>query len=333
MFTNNDKFTTIDELNCLIKEIAHHLMPTILITGGTGLTGSRLSSILVEKGYEVIVMSRDANKHSSHPNIRYAAWNVERQTIDVAAVQQADHIIHLAGAGVVDHPWTAAYRKKIADSRIQSISLLHQTLAKNPHRVQSFISASAIGWYGADKIPTVPFVENDPVSPGFLGDTCRDWEKAAMKMEALGIRVGILRTGIVLSKNGGALKEFLKPLRFGIAATIGNGKQVVSWIHIDDLCNMYLHLIENASLKGIFNAVAPQPVSNEKLTKELACIVHPRFHIHVAVPAFVLKVMMGARSIEVLKSTSVSADKIIHAGFHFSFPDISTALKNLIQKN
>lgn len=305
-------------------------MPTVLITGGTGLTGSRLSKLLAAKNYDVIVLTRNAEKQKVASGIRYANWDIEKQTIDMDALLQADHIIHLAGAGVVDRPWTPAYRQLIADSRIQSISLMHRLLSQHPHRVKSFISASAIGWYGADHLPPLPFVETAPVSIGFLGDTCRDWENEALKMESLGIRVGILRTGIVLSKTGGALKEFLRPLRFGIAAIIGTGKQIVSWIHVDDLCNMYLHLIEHADLKGIFNAVAPKPVSNKILTESLARIICPRFHIKMSVPSFILKIMMGARSIEVLKSTTVSSKKIEQTGFQFNYPEIDMALHQLV---
>lgn len=308
-------------------------MQTVLITGGTGITGSRLSEFLVANGFRVIILTRNASHRLAPNGIRYAHWDVEKQTIDADVLAEVDHIIHLAGAGVVDRPWTAAYRQLIADSRIHSISLLYQALQKQSHQVKSFMSASAIGWYGADATPPIPFVETAPADKGFLGDTCRLWENEALKMETLGIRVGILRTGIVLSENGGALKEFMRPLHFGVAAIIGNGKQVVSWIHIDDLCRMYLYLIQNSELKGIFNAVAPHPVSNKTLTQSLAAIMRPGFHIKVPVPALVLKIMMGARSIEVLKSTTVSSKKIEQSGYQFLFPEIKMALQHLLKKD
>ncbi|RYD91475.1 MAG: TIGR01777 family protein, partial [Sphingobacteriales bacterium] len=253
--------------------------------------------------------------------------------IDVEALLRADYIIHLAGAGVVDKKWTAAYKKEILESRTLSSKLIIDTLSKHPHHVKALVSASATGWYGADKIKGHAFVETDPADKDFLGETCRLWEASVEPAEQLDIAVCKLRTGIVLSKEGGALAEFKKPLNFGVAGILGNGKQVISWIHIDDLCRMYIYAMENAAMRGSYNAVAPAPVTNKELTIKLAETIRGKFYIPMHVPAFVLKIMMGSRSEEVLKSTTVSAEKIKQQGFTFLYPSIDAALSNLFKKD
>ncbi len=302
-------------------------MQTILITGGTGLVGKALAQLLVSKGYRVIIMSRGKNNPSPTDTIVYAQWDTDKQTIDLAAVQQADYIVHLAGAGVMDKRWTDEWKKTIVESRTQSSRLLVDTLQKHPHQVKAVISASAIGWYGPDKTPVVPFTEDAPADSAFLGDTCRQWEESIQPVTQLGIRLVKLRIGIVLAEGGGALQEFKKPLRFRIAGILGNGKQVVSWIKGEDLCRMFLYAIENEGLQGVYNAVAPNPVSNRTLTLALARAVCGRFFIPMPVPAFMLKLIIGGGSIEVLKSTTVSSKKIQEAGFVFDYDTIEEAVR------
>lgn len=306
-------------------------MYTVMITGGTGMVGNVLSRMLEAKGYQVIILTRSAKNKEKKGNIRYAEWDPGRQTIDVAALQSADFIIHLAGAGVVDKKWTSAYRKEILESRTLSSKLILDNLRNHSHQVKAIISSSAIGWYGADTVPGKMFVETDPPSDDFLGTTCRLWEESIENPPGK-IRVCKLRTGIVLSNDGGALAEFKKPLRFGIAGIIGDGRQMVSWIHIEDLCRMFIYAIENETLQGSYNAVAPAPVNNRKLTLTLANAVRGRFYIPVNVPSFILKIMMGSRSVEVLKSTTVSCEKIKQAGFTFLYPSIEAAISQLTKK-
>ena len=306
-------------------------MYTVMITGGTGLVGNVLSRMLEAKGYQVIILTRSAKNKEKKGNIRYAEWDPGRQTIDVAALQSADFIIHLAGAGVVDKKWTSAYRKEILESRTLSSKLILDNLRNHSHQVKAIISSSAIGWYGADTVPGKMFVETDPPSDDFLGTTCRLWEESIENAPGK-IRVCKLRTGIVLSNDGGALPEFKKPLQFGIAGIIGDGRQMVSWIHIEDLCRMFIYAIENEILQGSYNAVAPVPVNNRKLTLTLANAVRGRFYIPVNVPSFILKIMMGSRSVEVLKSTTVSCEKIKQAGFTFLYPSIEAAISQLTNK-
>jgi uncharacterized protein len=304
-------------------------MQTVLITGGTGLAGTALTGLLVQKGFKVIILSRSKKAADpENPAVSYALWDVAAQTIDAAALQQADFIVHLAGAGVMDKRWTAAYKKEIVDSRTRSSELIVNTLTNNPNKVKAVISASAIGIYGPDKEPVIPFEEDAPADSSFLGETCRLWEASIDPVNALGKRLVKLRIGIVLSRKGGALAEFEKPLRLGVAAILGSGKQIISWLHIDDLCGMIVYAIENEGLSGTFNAVAPAPVSNKTLTLTLAKQLKGKFYIPVHVPAFVLKLMLGPGSIEILKSTTVNSKKIQAAGYTFSYTTIENALRH-----
>jgi uncharacterized protein (TIGR01777 family) len=246
----------------------------------------------------------------------------------------------LAGAGVADKRWSDARKKEIADSRINSCALIVKALSSIPNKVKGVISASAIGWYGPDNqlddegnastgLDKRGFTEAANPYPDFLGNTCKAWEDSIAPVKAFGKRLVILRTGIVLSNQGGALVEFKKPLLFKTAAILGSGKQMISWIHVDDLCNQYIYAIENEQMNGVYNAVAPHPVSNQSLTIELAKKICGSFYIPFYVPAFVLKIALGEMSIEVLKSATVSSHKIEAAGFHFQYPSIHDALNQL----
>jgi uncharacterized protein (TIGR01777 family) len=256
-------------------------------------------------------------------------WDVKKFTIDIAAVQQADAIIHLAGAGVMDKKWTDAYKKEIEESRTISSKLIVDTLKNNTNKVKTIISASAIGWYGGDIIPNHFFTEDEKADDQYLGVVCKKWEDSISEASALGIRVCKMRTGIVLSKLGGAYVEFRKTLAFGIASILGNGKQMISWIHIDDLCNQFIFALENEKMEGAYNAVAPSPMSNKALTLAIAKVMCPKFFIPTFVPTFILKIMLGARSIEILKSATVSCKKIEQVGFKFLYPTAEGAIKNL----
>ena len=306
-------------------------MKTVLITGGTGLIGKALTKVLLGKNYHVIILSREPdNQQPTTNNLSHAQWNIKDQTIDKEAITKTDYIIHLAGAGIADKRWTKKRKQEIVDSRVKSGELIAKALKENPNKVKAVISASAIGWYGPDpSIPNLhPFTENDPADKGFLGNTCWQWENSLEAVTDLNIRLVRLRTGIVLSNEGGAVKEFLKPIRFGIAAILGDGKQIVSWIHIDDLVNLYIYAIENEGMNGAYNAVAPNPVSNKTLTLQLARVKKGKFFIPVHVPSFALKLVLGEMSIEVLKSATVSCSKIVNEGFSFLRPSIDEALGN-----
>lgn len=305
-------------------------MATVLITGGTGLIGQALTNALLQKGYEVIILTRKAAGKKATTNLAYAEWNIATQTIDKDAVQRADYIVHLAGANVAEGRWTKKRKQEIVDSRVQSSALLIKALQENENSIKAVISASAIGWYGADGQPPnpSPFTEEANASNDFLGTTCVQWEQGIRPVADIGKRLVLLRTGIVLSNNGGAYAEFKKPLRFGVASVLGSGNQMVSWIHIDDVVNMYINAIENEQWHGVYNAVAPHPVSNKTLIQTIAK-QRGGFYITVPVPELALKAALGEMSIEVLKSTTVSSKKIEQAGYTFSFPHIEAAVYNL----
>ena len=307
-------------------------MPVVLISGGTGLVGANLTRHLLERNYEVIILTRDKNRTSKNPKISYSYWDIKGQIIDVEAIKKADHIIHLSGAGVMDKKWTADYKKIILESRTKSAELIIKSLEENEHHVKTFVSASAIGWYGEDANPLIRregFVETDLPAKGFLGETCLLWEAASDPVKSLGIRLVTLRCGIVLSNEGGAFKEFKTPLRFGVAAIFGNGKQIISWIHIDDLCRMYCDAIENNYLHGSYNAVAPEPVSQKKFMITLGEKMRNRFFTPIHIPVFILKLFLGKRSMEILKSATVSSKKIKAVGFTFLYPTLQAALDEL----
>ena len=307
-------------------------MITVLITGGTGLIGRALTKALLEKNYNVIILSRStANDQPAAANLSYAQWNIKEQTIDKHAVTRADYIIHLAGAGVADRRWTKKRKQEIVDSRVKSGELIVKALKETSNKVKAIISSSGIGWYGADPVMPNPhpFTEDDPADDAFLGQTCEQWQKSLTPVTELGKRLVIFRTGIVLSNEGGALKEFEKPLQFRLGAILGNGKQIISWIHIEDLVQLYVTAIENEKINGVYNAVSPAPVSNKQFTLGLARIQKGKLFIPVYVPSFVLKLMLGEMSTEVLKSATVSCYKILDAGFSFSYPALDGALKNL----
>jgi uncharacterized protein (TIGR01777 family) len=313
-------------------------MATILISGGTGLIGTSLTKVLLDKGHKVIILTRNLkraiDKQAADERLTYARWNAEEQSIDRDAIEKADYIVHLAGEGVVDKRWTDKRKKEIVQSRIQGGTLLAKALKEIPNSVKAVVSASAIGWYGPDKAEKRPlgFVESDPSDAAFLGETCRWWEASIHPVSLLGKRLVKFRFGIVLSNDGGALAEFKKPVQLGIASILGTGKQIVSWIHIADVCRLILFAIENEKLLGVYNAVAPQPVTNKELILKLARHMRGKAFIPAHVPSWVLKLKMGEMSIEVLKSATVSSKKIQQTGFQFLYPTIDAALNELIKK-
>ncbi|MBS1737796.1 MAG: TIGR01777 family oxidoreductase [Bacteroidetes bacterium] len=307
-------------------------MPTVLISGGTGLIGTNLTRHLLERNYQVIILTRDKKKKSDNPGITYSYWNVKEGIIDEAQVNTCDCIIHLAGAGVMDKKWTAEYKKIIAESRTASAALILSVLRKNRHQVKCMVSASAIGWYGSDdddNAPGRPFIEDDLPSSNFLGETCVLWEASVKPVEDYGVRLVKLRSGIVFSNDGGAFPKFKNPLRFGVATIFGRGKQIISWIHIDDLCRMYIAAIENIHMKDSYNAVAPNPLAQKALIISLAKKIRGRFYTPIHIPHVILKIILGKRSLEILKSTDVSCRKIKSTGFTFLYPTLEAALEQL----
>jgi len=298
----------------------------ILITGATGLVGSRLTELLMQKGYNVSHIGR-AKRSGQIPSY---VWNVEEGTIDNNILQDIDTIIHLAGAGVADKGWTAARKKEILDSRVKSTRLLFESLRKQTHQVKSVISASAIGLYG---FTAGEEIFDEATKPGndFLAQVTKQWEEEIDSISTLGIRTVKMRIGIVLSDKGGALPAMAKPIRFGIGAPLGSGKQYLSWIHLDDLCAMFLMAVENETMNRAYNAVGSGWVTNEDMTKSIAHTLNKPLWLP-NVPAFFMKIMIGEMADIVLNGSKVSSEKIQKLGFKFRYTDLSVALRELLKK-
>lgn len=301
-------------------------MANILITGGTGVVGRHLTSQLQSRGHAVMHLSRERKSEAPIPTY---SWDLEKYEIDAEAIQKADYIIHLAGANIGDRRWTASRKKLIVDSRVRSARLLLENVKALNIPIKAFISASAVGYYGAITSDSI-FTESDMPAQDFLGDTCQQWEAAVDGFEALGIRTVKLRTGMVLSSQGAALAKMLTPVRLGVATPLGDGTQYIPWIHIDDLCAIYIKAIEDSEMCGAYNAVSPSYISNRDFIKTIAQVLQKPFW-NISVPSFVLKLLFGQMSDIFLCGSRVSADKIIQAGYSFRFPDLQNALKNLLK--
>jgi uncharacterized protein len=299
-------------------------MIKILVTGGNGLIGRHLCKHLQDKGYDVAILSRTKQK-STFPTY---LWDWERTEIEKEAIESADYIVHLAGANIGDKRWTKKRKQQILDSRVKTGELIFKKIKEQNKNLGAFISASAIGYYGSvtsDKI----FTETDPSSDDFLGNVCKKWEDTADKFRESGIRTVKIRTGVVLTKQRGALDKFITPSKIGLGSAIGNGKQYVPWIHIDDLCNIYIKAIEDNEMDGAFNAVAPDYKTNKEFAGSIARILNKPFWFP-GIPSILIKMIFGRMSDIFLLGSRVSSDKIKLAGYTFQFPDLEGALSDLI---
>jgi uncharacterized protein len=300
---------------------------TILIAGGTGLVGKALTKKFIDKGYSVIILTRKL-KMSDHPGVSYAEWDPVNNKIDKDVFLTATVVINLAGADVAEKRWSDKRKIEIVESRVSSGRTIVNALAAIPNKIHTVISASAIGWYGPDENGKIPFKEDAPHSDNFLGNTCHQWEEAIRPVTEMDKRLVIFRIGIVLAKNGGAYPQLTLPLKLRTLAWFGNGRQVTSWIHIEDLASMFLFAIEHNEMNGVYNAVATDPVSNKQLLKAVAKYRKGIF-IPMPIPAPALKLGLGEMSVEVLKSATVSNEKILQAGFKFKYATIADAVRNL----
>lgn len=297
----------------------------VLITGGTGLVGSHLIPMLKTKGHEVVVLSRSKDSSKPYPIFE---WDYEKEYIEAGAFNGVDAVIHLAGAGVAEKRWTPERKDEIYNSRTKTSFLLYNTLKEVPNEVKTFISASAIGYYGLDT-GNINLKETAPVGHDFLAHVVDAWETSTSKVTELDIRLVQLRIGVVLAKEGGALVELLKP---PVAAPLGKGSQYMSWIHIDDLCKMFVYALENEQTLGAYNAAAPRPMTNKELTREAAKAMGKPF-IPIPVPGLILKLMLGEMAKMVIGGNRVSCEKIMEAGFQFEYPKLADALKDLKSKS
>lgn len=300
----------------------------ILITGGSGLVGNRLTELLLEGGYSVSHLSR---KEDFLGKVKKYRWNPLHNYFDINALKNIDHIIHLAGAGVADERWTDERKSEILSSRIDSSKLLFETLKINKNTVKSVISASAIGYYGfvdSDKI----FSEKDVSGKDFLANVTQLWENEVDKISSLGIRVVKMRIGVVLTEKGGALPQMALPIKLFAGSPLASGSQMVSWIDLDDLCNMFIYAFENESMQGAYNAVAPNPVTNKALTKVIAKVLN-RPVWPISVPNFLLKVVVGEMAQIVTGSCHVVNKRIAEeTSFKYQYKNVEDCLVSHLGK-
>jgi len=301
-------------------------MVTVLITGGSGLVGKHLCMRLQEKGYDVAILSRTKKQKITIPTYTY---DLDKKEIQKEAINKADFIIHLAGANIGGKRWTTKRKRIIIDSRVKLGKLIYNEIQAQNKKLKGFISASAIGYYGtltSEKI----YTETDPPANDFLGDTCRQWEQSVEGFEDLGIRVVKIRTGVVLTKEGGALSKMTTPVQMGIGSAIGNGRQYLPWIHINDLCGIYMEAIENTQMDGTYNAVAPDHKTNREFIRTLAFVLKKPFWFP-NIPDTLMKLIFGEMAQILLTGSRISADKTLATGYKFLFPNLQTAMIDLIK--
>jgi uncharacterized protein (TIGR01777 family) len=299
---------------------------TVLIAGGSGLIGHALIDEFFKKGYSVKLLGRN---RSTIQNAESFVWDPSKNIIDLKAFENTDYIINLAGANVGEGKWTAERKKELLDSRIQSTTLLINSIAENNFPIKKFIQASAIGYYGLSD-NDVDFMESDPPGKDFLAILTGQWEKAADRLNETKIPLLKLRIGVVLSNKGGALMAMAKPVRLFAGASLGNGKQIVPWIHIDDMVAIFVKGIEDPGFTGTYNAASPHPVSNKQLTKAIAKAIKRPFW-PIGIPSFLLKIILGEQAQIVLKGNKISSKKLISSGFKFQYSNLQDAIVNLFK--
>ena len=298
---------------------------SVLITGGGGLIGRYLTSALLSAGYKVSHLSRNTNQFGK---VRVFRWDSEKKIIDPVIFDGIDYIVHLAGANIGERRWTKKRKEEIVKSRVESARLLHRIVIEKSIPLKAFISASAIGYYGSI-ISNKIFNEEDAPGTDFLGSTCRLWEEAADLFRQEGIRTVKIRTAVVLDKNDSALSKLMEPAKYGFLVRTGSGLQYMPWIHIIDLCNIYLKAIEDQSMNGVYNAVSPEHINHNDFVKTMAMVMNkPVFPLPV--PSFILRAALGEMSEVVLKGSRVSSKKILANDYKFQYPELKEALTDII---
>lgn|SRR5262245_39041188 len=295
----------------------------ILVSGSHGLVGSALIPELKARGHEIVQLVREAPRNGE------IFWNPEDGKLDPAALTDFDAVIHLAGEPIAVRRWSEEQKVRIRDSRTLGTSLLAETLAKLPAPPKTFLSSSAIGYYG-DRGSEALTEESAPGS-GFLPDVCKAWEAATQPAARQGIRVVLLRTGIVLSPAGGALGKMLTPFKMGVAGVLGDGKQYMSWIALDDEIGAILHALDTNPLRGPVNLVAPRAATNAEFTKALGrALKRPAV---LPMPAFAVRLVFGEMGDTLLlASTRVEPKRLLTSNYRFRYPDLEAALRHLLRK-
>jgi uncharacterized protein (TIGR01777 family) len=300
-------------------------MGKILITGASGLVGLALTQYLLENNFEIVHLSRSKKNNSSVPTF---VWDIKRGYLEDGVFENISHIVHLAGAGIADQRWTEKRKQEIIDSRTKSAELLFNGVTKLNNKPDTFISASAIGYYGAITSDNI-FIEEDKPADDFQGKVCKLWEKSADLFSDIGIRTVKLRFGVVLSVNGGALKKMLLPTKFGLGSALGSGKQFLPWVHINDVIKIISKSISDNKMQGPYNVVAPSFDTYDKFSSTLAHVLKKPYFLP-NVPSFLLRLAFGEMSAIILKGSRISSEKLIKNGYKFQFDNLETALKNLV---
>ncbi|GEJ44235.1 TIGR01777 family oxidoreductase [Chryseobacterium sp. ON_d1] len=297
----------------------------VLITGAGGMIAKELAK-KIGNDYEIRFLTRNKKRENEYE------WDIRKGSIDEAALDNVSHIIHLAGANISEKRWTPERKRELISSRVDSAELLRTALRKNKIKLKSFISASGINFYGTKTSEKID-VETDPPGNDFLSEVVVLWERAAddFKEHELAERVVKIRTAVVLSEKDGALKKMVPPVQYYIGSPLGNGKQYMPWIHIDDICSIYEFAIKNTAIDGAYNAVSPQHTTNKELIKKIAKVLGKPLWMP-NVPGFVLKLIFGELASAILEGSRASSQKIQEAGFHFKFPDLDEALRDVLHK-
>ena len=298
----------------------------VLVTGATGLIGNKLVKLCHQEGWSVNYLSTRKNKLQQRDNYKGFYWNPSNSEIDDSCLEGVDVIFHLVGASIAQR-WTSNYKEEILSSRIETTKLLQKAIKDGKYSIKKVVSASAIGIYPTS-LTGYYEEEYSNVNPSFLGEVVNKWEKEVDSFKSLNIEVVKLRIGIVLSEKAGALQKMAQPIRFGVGAAFGTGNQWQSWIHIDDLTTMFIYVMKK-DIKGIVNAVAPNPVTNMELTKTIAKHLKKPL-ILPNIPKVILNLILGEMHLILFESQRVSSKKIESLGFDFKYPNLKPAIENLL---
>jgi uncharacterized protein (TIGR01777 family) len=298
----------------------------VLVTGATGFVGQRVVRQLLEGGDQVVVLTRNIAKGALHLGNKpqYFQWLDTSTAPPAEAFEGVDAVINLMGEGIADKRWDEAQKKRIYESRIGATNQLVDVLRNLPKKPKAFVSASAIGIYGnrGDEELT----EQSSLADDFLARVCKDWETAAFNARDLGLRVAVVRTGVVIGKDGGALKKMLPIFKLGAGGPVGSGKQYMSWIHVEDVAGMYVHAVRDPSVEGVMNGTAPYPATSKEFARQLGKMLgRPAF---APAPAFALKLVFGEMSQVLLDGQKVLPIRFKEKKFRFRYPTLEMALKD-----
>lgn len=300
-------------------------MKRVLIAGGTGFAGEAIVRFFTQKGIKVAVLTRQ-KKTSNSPFVQFYEWDVMHGKIDLTAFEDVDTIINLTGANIGEKRWTAARKQEILNSRVLSTKLLYQTVKDHHFPIQTYVSSSAVGYYGAVTTETI-FTEKSPNATDFLGKVCKDWEKAANMFESLGSRVVVLRKGVIIGK-GGMYAKMAPLAQKGVNPCLGSGKNYLPWIDVEDLAKLYFYITQNKDIKGVYNAVSSEEITLKDFSSQILKSFQKTTFLP-SVPRFLIQLMFGEMAVMLLEGSRVSNTKLLDTGFKFDYEKISQSFERL----